>query len=91
MEDRVLDILYNRPDHVLDVLYDIERRRRILLVRRDDGGVHLWYGQWMEPSDFQPVQRCDEPTGTVCSTLEIARREALGNYPWARSPAERND
>jgi hypothetical protein len=84
LKDPTNDILHNQPDRVLEVHYDNSRQRRILLVRRDDGTIQLFHGEWIEPTDFQPIQWCDFPTNTICSTLDIARREAFGIYPWIR-------
>ena len=65
----------------MEEIYDEERKRRVVIFRRDDG-------QWSFVEEYfseHPFEMCWLPTRSnvsICATRETAWREARGRVDW---------
>jgi hypothetical protein len=70
------------PDTVLRTIVDSTGKRRVLIVRRDNGAYGFEEERWSD----DPLEHCWTPSGkysfSICATEEIAMREAAGRVGW---------
>ncbi len=75
-------------DTVLRTITDSTGKRRVLLLRRENGAFGYEVEHWSD----EPMERCWIPLGqypfSICGSEEIALREALGRVDWLPAAVE---